>query len=283
MSNKFTKEQWLTATPSEFYLGTEEMTIPAGEQLISQSGLIEGLTNEKKKVLDIGAGLGQVTSSILNDTKNRKPTMSQLEITVGEIDDSLLKELNNRKEERKWDLVKVEKTNAISINKPNDTFDFIYANFLYFLLQDPIKGLRESIRVLKSGGKLSFSTWSYSGPFHLIQHAIALLPYYPLLPPSPTPGGQWTHPEYLRQILQEEGMTEIEINPYEFIQTALNTEDMARKMHHVVKIVTNSWGIEQQELGWKVFEKIEELLRRNQGDGEVKITSVALIITAKKP
>ncbi|KAK6910674.1 hypothetical protein I203_104706 [Kwoniella mangroviensis CBS 8507] len=297
---KWTPSLWLTATSFEAYQDTEGITQPAGKRLLEVSGLVPAqplISSEKGyqtpisnsalddenevKVLDIGSGLGQVTNALLRSRR----VSQHVRVVAGEIDDSLLAHLQHKKEQGidGWGKVDVEKLDVKNLAKPDNTFDYIYANFLYFLLSDPLAGLKESIRVLKSGGTLSLSTWGCSGPLQLLQLAISLLPSYPLIPPSPPPGGAWSHPRYIQQILTDHGLVDIQIEPYEFVQTADSPGDMARKMHPVVPILTAKWGEERQELGWKVFEKVEELLRREQGEGPVKIWSVALVVTAKKP
>ncbi|WWC90912.1 uncharacterized protein L201_005850 [Kwoniella dendrophila CBS 6074] len=309
--SKWNPQEWLEASSLEYYLGTEEVTKPAGLKLLEQSGIIsiqpklsshsglipsssstpsvtsdKGHDGEIIKVFDEGAGLGQVTSQLIEHLlKISNKPLDRYQILLGDHDDSLLSELEKRQQTFEgWsNVTEIEKLDGVALHKPDNTFDYLFGNFLYFLLSDPIKGLEESIRVLKPNGVLGFSTWAYSGPFHLLQHAIALLPNYPFNPNPPPPGGNWMHPQWLKQTLESKGMKDIKIEPYEFTQTAESAAEMSRKMHHVVKIVTSKWGSEQRELGWKVFEKIEDLLIREQGKGPVKITSVALIVTARKP
>ncbi|WWC71756.1 uncharacterized protein I206_105715 [Kwoniella pini CBS 10737] len=280
--DKWNSTNWLTANSYEMYKGTEDITSPAGLQLILQSDLKSDI-ERSINVLDLGFGLGQISQQIIKFVSDIDK--NEIRIVAGDTDDSLLEGLKIRKRDQQsegWNIVNVEKIDANAIDRPNDTFDYIYCNFLYFLLKDPINGLQESIRVLKSGGTLSFSTWAYSGPFQLLQHAIALFPSYPLTP-SPPSGSSWTHPQSVRKILEEHKLKDIIITPFEFFQYADNPRQMAKKMWPVVKVISSRWGEQQGELGWKVFEKIEELLKRDQGDEEVKIASVALIVTAKKP
>ncbi|WVW85846.1 hypothetical protein I302_107884 [Kwoniella bestiolae CBS 10118] len=297
--DKWTPSLWLTAKPYEAYKGTEGITLPPARKLLEQSGLLVSqppLSSSKGyqspphnarldaelSVLDIGSGLGQVTIALLEALRAHQGR-SRVKIIAGEIDDSLLGNLRDQKKSDAWGEVDVEKLDANQLDKPDNTFDYIFANFLYFLLPDPIAGLKESIRVLKPGGSLSLSTWACSAPLQLIQRSIALLPSFPLIPPSPPPGGSWSHPEFVRKILTDNGLTGIKIEPYHFVQEARSPADMARKMLPVVPIMTAKWGEDRQELGWKVFEKIEEVLTAEKGHGPVKIWSVALIVTAKKP
>ncbi|WVQ68263.1 uncharacterized protein L199_006470 [Kwoniella botswanensis] len=84
-------------------------------------------------------------------------------------------------------------------------------------------------------------------------------------------------------VLTDHGLIDIKVEPYQFVQVADSPGDMARKMRPVVPILTAKWGKEKQELGRKVFEEVEEILKREQGEGPVKIWSIALVAIAKKP
>ncbi|WWC63070.1 uncharacterized protein I303_105669 [Kwoniella dejecticola CBS 10117] len=298
----------------------EQLSLQSGLPSIAKGGPNLG-ANDGIEVLDLGSGLGQVTQELikLRSQGQVEPTRG-IRITAGDIDETFLDNLRSKqKVEKGWDIVNVEKLDA-NIDRPNDTILSLASPLLSLLsllspsplspllslsplslsspllsspllssclvssclVSSPLPSRDESIRVLKPRGTLSFSTWAYAGPLHLLQHAIALLPSYPLTP-SPPPEGPWTQPEYIRKILIEHNMKEIKVTPFEFQQYADSPKEMARKMWPVVKIITSQWGERQGELGWTMFEKIEELLRRDQGDGRVKIISVALIVTAKKP
>jgi hypothetical protein len=52
-------------------------------------------------------------------------------------------------------------------------------------------------------------------------------------------------------------------------------------MRIVTKLTTRMWS--DQSAAWKMFEKMEEVLKGEYGDGKVGMWSVALIVTAKKP
>jgi hypothetical protein len=57
---------------------------------------------------------------------------------------------------------------------------------------------------------------------------------------------------------------------------------MVKKMWHVLMLLTEGWGDERKAMGWKLARSMEQGLRAGQGDGRVAITSVALLITARR-
>lgn len=95
MSDKFTPELWLTATVSETYAGTEQITSPAARAVVAQAELMRGGV----KVLDIGTGLGQVLEAIT------ELKLGNVEIIAGDIDTGLLEVVAAKG----WEGVKIEK------------------------------------------------------------------------------------------------------------------------------------------------------------------------------
>jgi hypothetical protein len=140
----------------------------------------------------------------------------------------------------------------------------------------------ESLRTLRIGGTLAFTTWALSGPFQLCQLAQSRLPDYPLAPPPQRLSGSWNHPRYVQSQLKDIGYTNVEITPFSFIQEASSAEQMVKKMWHVLMLLTEGWGDERKAMGWKLARSMEQGLRAGQGDGRVAITSVALLITARR-
>ncbi len=78
-------------------------------------------------------------------------------------------------------------------------------------------------------------------------------------------------------------MEDVKIEALDLKQGGKDARDLSRKMRVVVKVITGWWGGERNKEKWEMFERIEEVLRRDFGDGEVWVRSVALIVTARKP
>lgn len=72
------------------------------------------------------------------------------------------------------------------------------------------------------------------------------------------------------------------MTPFSFVQEASSAEEMVKKMWHALMLLTEGWGDERREKGWELGRSMEQALRAQQGDGKVAITSVALLITAKR-
>ena len=121
--------------------------------------------------MDVATGPGFVLSStidtILSKTSNRDVNKDQYHLTGLDITDNFLslakQRIDTQLEERKaTNQIKVDyvKGSAESLPFDNDAFDSITCNFGILHFYNPATFLSESYRVLKPGGRISFSCWS---------------------------------------------------------------------------------------------------------------------------
>lgn len=97
MTEKFTPELWLTATIAEQYAGSEEITAPAARFVLAQAGFNDA-SHSGTHVLDIGAGLGQVTEAVMEKHKG-----ADIHITAGDIKDALLDSIRAKVGNKGWE------------------------------------------------------------------------------------------------------------------------------------------------------------------------------------
>ena len=103
-----------------------------------------------------------------------------------------------------------------------------------------------------------------------------------MTPSNPRLSGSWNHPQYVREQLEKLGYKNIAITPHAYEHTAPSPDIMAKKMRHAIMLHTLGWGVERKEKGWELRQAVESVLRAQQGDCEVKVTSVVLLITAQR-
>ena len=145
----------------------------------------------------------------------------------------------------------------------------------------------ESIRVLKPGGTLGFTTWAHNGAFYLLQHAQTLLPD---APNSRTPeinaiqmkNGSWHDRGFITTLLTDLGMEDVRIELVDYRHDRPTPAAVARDLWVVMPPFTFPFGPRRQELGWKMFGAVEEVMR-GQGEGNYGVRFVSLVVTAKKP
>jgi ubiquinone/menaquinone biosynthesis C-methylase UbiE len=99
-------------------------------------------------VLEVGSGPGFVTKQLLDDLPNSH-------VTALEIDPVLIEKARNYLGHAYDSRFEMVEGNVMSTGFPDDTFDFVYARYLFQHLPDPVGAAKELKRVLKPGGKLA--------------------------------------------------------------------------------------------------------------------------------
>ena len=110
--NKWTRVTWLDASLAETYEDAEDVTLPAASALVSASGIVDGFplsSTAPIRVLDNGAGMGQVTECLVSRLGDR-----QAEIVCGDVDEGLLDVLREKRSMSGtgWTDVEVSKLDA---------------------------------------------------------------------------------------------------------------------------------------------------------------------------
>jgi hypothetical protein len=127
---KFNPEQWYTATMAEMWCrpGFERVTTAGGEVLVKQAGLGSEAGGAEIHVLDLGAGMGQVTQTLMA-TSGLKGIKGVV-VTAGDVDESALEVLNIKKDALGWGNVRVEKLNALvsPLERPGP---YLQGDYLY--------------------------------------------------------------------------------------------------------------------------------------------------------
>jgi hypothetical protein len=127
---------------------------------------------------------------------------------------------------------------------------------------------------------------------YLLQEAQSLLPAFPNTRTVESANrafatGYWHDPRFVRETLEKLGMEDIKVETVPYVHEAESAAAMAKTMWPVVGMVSmmgmGGPGEKARVEGWKMFGKIEEVLKMQFGEGPVRVTTVALVATAKKP
>lgn len=155
----------------------ERITGQFAQDTIEQSGLPNQATiTQKLTVLDHACGSGVVTKQLLGKDLLEKDAQAKLEITCLDLADAMVGTTQNWVTKSGWNDVTVMKGDAMNTGLPSSTFDYILWNFGPFLLPRPLdgelvvpatrnlltmdEGVKETLRMLKGGGTLGFTTWA---------------------------------------------------------------------------------------------------------------------------
>jgi phosphatidylethanolamine/phosphatidyl-N-methylethanolamine N-methyltransferase len=96
------------------------------------------------KVLEVGAGTGTSFPAY--------PT--HCEITGVDLAPDMLARARRKIEENGWTHLKVMEMNALDLQFPDDTFDYVMAFHVVTVVPDPVRMIAEAKRVCKPGGKI---------------------------------------------------------------------------------------------------------------------------------
>lgn len=163
-------------------------------------------------VFDVGCGSGSVISSILGTYGSEIPASAEL--LAGDFSPAMLEGLSQRKRTKLdegnpiWDRLEIKQIDAHDLSSiESGSISHVASGHMYFLLDDAEKALRETYRVLCSGGV--FGTSSGSGGEHIdaLENAIEDI----------RPGTnlrmikeEWKNEDSVKRILERAGFVEIE-------------------------------------------------------------------------
>ncbi|HTK81158.1 MAG TPA: methyltransferase domain-containing protein [Bacteroidota bacterium] len=225
------------------------MFAPVTKALLSDAGIRPG-----DLVLDVATGAGDPALSVADEVG---PTGK----VIG-IDPAPRMIEGARRAATQLDLnnTQFEIAGADALPFPTETFDAEVSRFGVMFFPSPVDGVREMLRVLKPGKKLSFAVWHFveNNPFH---HALArIVDSYiapiPVLPDAPD-AFRFASPGKLRSVLAEAGAIEPVERVLRFpIDAPLSVEDFwAMRMEWSEKL--------REKLAQLPAEQLREL--KNQG------------------
>lgn len=119
----------------------EACTAPENRFILSKMGNLEG-----KYLLDLGCGAGE--NSVYFAKRGARCVAA--DYSPGMVEVAMQLAAANQVE------IEGKTTNAIALDFPDNTFDFVYASNLLHHIPDPHQVIREMHRVLKPGGKACF-------------------------------------------------------------------------------------------------------------------------------
>lgn len=109
--------------------------------------------NPGDKILDIASGTGEPALTL---AKNHK------DVVVKGVDaaEGMINVAKTKVEKEKLNNISFEVMPAEKLNYPDNSFDHITCRFGVMLFQDPLAGLKEMFRTLKTGGSYVIAVWS---------------------------------------------------------------------------------------------------------------------------
>ncbi|KAJ7126011.1 S-adenosyl-L-methionine-dependent methyltransferase [Mycena epipterygia] len=213
-------------------------------------------------VLDNACGRGVVTS-ILFDAIGKT---NDVRVVCGDLENYMVQSTAERIKANGWNAEAVV-IDAQAVPFPDNHFTHNLMNFGIQLIPDTALVVKESFRVLQSGGKLGITSWTAPGWLESFKVAVPGFVEPPMLTSGPMASKQ-----SITNILTAAGFTNIDVQAIKFE----HTDAIPRFLKYMKEIFVSV-------LVGETAEKYEAYMREKHGDGDFNLTWQALVITAEKP
>lgn len=189
------------AEAAEYVTGTPALA------LLHQSGLLPS-PPANVELLDNASGAGILTSQLLS---HASPPPQNLSIVCSDLDLAMIDFVQGHIQSKGWTNVTARHADSHHTKFADAQFSHVLMNFGPQLMKDPEQMLRESLRILKPGGVLGFTTWMKPG---FIESMKAVFPDYGM---GATPlGGGWGNEEFVSKTIKELKVEDVKIENCNF-------------------------------------------------------------------
>jgi SAM-dependent methyltransferase len=208
------RQQWSDAAASWARAAEEEETGASGDAtpwMLEAAELQPG-----QRVLELACGAGRVG---LQAASRVGPDGTVL---CSDFSQAMVDAVAERVERLGVSNVSTRLLDAQKLELPEDDFDAVLCRFGYMLMADPAQALRESVRVLRPGGRLALAVWGTAEKNPWLWLVIgALIDHLNAPPPeqgAPGPFSLGDH-DRLRALVEGAGSVDVEVEDIETEQT----------------------------------------------------------------
>ncbi|KAL8298941.1 hypothetical protein RB600_003466 [Gaeumannomyces tritici] len=250
---------------SDVYSAAEHITGPVAGPLLEHAGLLtsggggqERLSAEIKRstaVLDLACGTGVATAT-LHDAMERSGQRARdlVSITCADISEPQVNWVRRRIKQMGWRNIEAAVTDASNCSLSSDTFDHVIIAMALMLIPDPRSTIKECMRMLKPGGRLSISTWKVEGWVPDTRDAIAAadLPGNPGWPQDSDELvaawalGPWHREGFARRTLEAAGFEDVRVEAVTRHVVIENAVHFCHVWRAFVAVVTQAYWTDRQ-------------------------------------
>ncbi|KAF7364275.1 Methyltransf-25 domain-containing protein [Mycena sanguinolenta] len=238
----------------------EEITGVPAKAMLVQSGLLP-TPPPNAKVLDNACGGGLLASLLFNAVgKSTDAT-----VVCGDLEEYMVNSAAERIKMNGWN-AEATVADAQALPFPDNHFSHNLMNFGMQLMPDPPLAVKESFRVLKSGGTVGMTYWTAPGWLESFKIAVKGFTMPPIFLDGPE-----SMKESVAAIVAAAGFTRVNVQPVKFE----HTDDISRYLRYMKEmfpVLREEGGVEY-----------EAYMRGRYGDGDFTLTWEAFVITAEKP
>ena len=229
------------------------------------------------KILDNACGAGVVAKQLFqhlstSPDSHDKDANLNFELICGDVDGTMEQLTADLIAEEGWyeRNVSVRRIDAHSTGYPDGTFSHVLMNFGPQLMRDAVGALKETYRILRTGGVAGFTCWVRTG---WLPGIVATFPDFK--PPGLLQTYPWKEPRSIEGILGEIGFVDVVVREHDFT-TRLSeggVDGFLELMALLMPGLLNGENLEQYERYMKA--QVEKQ--------PIEMSWQALVVSAKKP
>ncbi|KAI1801090.1 S-adenosyl-L-methionine-dependent methyltransferase [Daldinia bambusicola] len=260
---------------------------PAG-LLLSQAGLDKS-TSKPFALLDNACGTGPIAAH-LQDHVDRT-LLSKSKVVCADFNENLVDILKRRAEKYCWINVETAVVDAQQSDFAADSFSHVTLNFAMHIIPKPEAVLEDTMRILKPGGVLAFTTWhkDTKGWSSDMRSSFETLPFDAPMP-NPVPMAlhgkvQWTDPEGAEGELRAHGFVNIKVRAVPHLVHVDSAEDFLRQYRMMKEWMINTcWSEDSKKKAQGMLDDhiVNHLKKKYNGEGW-DLSWVVVLATSPDP
>jgi ubiquinone/menaquinone biosynthesis C-methylase UbiE len=252
-----------------------ERFAPVTQALIKAAQIARG-----SAVLDVATGPGEPALTIA-ELVGEKGKVLGIDVVV-EMVEAARREASRRKAHN----VSFAVASAEVLPAQSNCFDAVVSRFGVMFFPDPVRAVREMLRVLKPGGHIALAAWHFAAnnPFHYtVSQVVGRYVKSPPLAEDAPDAFRFAQPGKLRAVLAEAGATAVSENVLQFsIQAPISVEDFwTLRSEMSENIRTKLANIPNEQVAELKREAIEAL-RAYSGERGMSMPAEVLIVGGRK-
>jgi len=252
------------------------MFAPVTRALIEDAGISEG-----DKVLDVAGGPGEPSltiAEVVGPVGSVTCTDAVAEMVAAAQSEALRRGLKN---------ISFEQCLADSLPFEDDSFDAAVCRMGVMFFPDPLLGLREMLRVIKSDASLSFAVWSDSNlnPYaYIVTDVISRhIPTPPADPDAPS-AFRYAAPGKLAQILTDAGATRVHERLLKFhIEAPISRDDFWEMRSGTSGTLREKLDAIPGDMRLEIAIEVREAIAEFFPNERMSFPAQMLIVTGDKP
>jgi SAM-dependent methyltransferase len=251
----------------------ERMFAPLTSALIGAAQIIEG-----QSVLDIGGGSGQPSLTIA-------PIVGVAgSVTYTDPAAGMVQTASEEAERRGLGNIQFHQAGAEHLPFPDDWFDVAVGRLSVMFFPDTAAGLREIVRVVKPGGRVSFVVWNSNEVNPFFSSVTEVLDRF--IPPEPVdedaPGAfRFAKPGKLAKLLGDAGATSVEEQPLPFrIEAPIEAEQFWELRSEMSDTLRAKLATLTTDEIATVRHAVEKVVAKYFKSGHMSFPAQALIVSA---